>query len=554
MSQSYRAQIGELDVSEEAEEAREFLYAIVSEYPTGIDAVFLHEQYNKKYVETGIANELPRDWLKQLQLAGEFEVKELGGSATVYIVHKDAIILPDLVAAMLPRESEKPLNVDSLSQALPEVKPATNGDEPDASTTTSPKADILSISHNGTYFYARFEKDNPQFDAFVKKMTQYYTEHHKTSNVAVDAVEVNKLYAVLDAACNWSRVLVKDLACDSSILPCFFIDYGELRSAVRSSLKQLDSTLSVDVIPAFAKCCAVKNLINVKPKDLVHSTESICDGTTLLKKIDPINVQLKTTSHDDVLNYDVVTVLAADGSAGNLDFLNTAPISAPGISATSPTVVSVPTPATNLNITCRDPKEMPTKKEVVHIISATDPDNISIRLENWYPAPDYLYAAMARDSENSPPPPKEIIEVGKYFAAKLEDTWERVQIIRPSTTDTDYWIVYAVDIGYFHLVHRSQLRQLTEAVSKFNRILLAKCRLNGIKPNESGVWSRELQTAMQDILLSATKSTVEFVPDGEWTFFESFNAPKLPYATGTLKIDGKDFAEYLVSLGLAEKA
>lgn len=48
MAQRYRAQIGELDVSEEAEEIRELLYGIVSEYPSGIDAKFLEDQYIAK--------------------------------------------------------------------------------------------------------------------------------------------------------------------------------------------------------------------------------------------------------------------------------------------------------------------------------------------------------------------------------------------------------------------------------------------------------------------------------------------------------------------------
>lgn len=86
---------------------------------------------------------------------------------------------------------------------------------------------------------------------------------------------------------------------------------------------------------------------------------------------------------------------------------------------------------------------------------------------------------MTRDSENSPPPTKEQISEGKFYAAKFEDGWERVQLIRQSTTTPggDYWIVYVVDIGFFHLIHKDQLRLLTESVSSFNRILLAKCKV-----------------------------------------------------------------------------
>lgn len=162
---------------------------------------------------------------------------------------------------------------------------------------------------------------------------------------------------------------------------------------------------------------------------------------------------------------------------------------------------------------------------------------------------------MTRDSENSQPPPKEQVKEGNYYAAKLDDGWERVQVIRPSTTlvGGDYWVVYAIDVGNFHLVHWKQLRFLTESVSSFNKILLAKCKLNGIKSEANGTWSRELQQAMQDLLQSVDKSTVEFEPVGEWTKHSTFSSPFFPYATGQLLIDGKNFADQLISLGLAQK-
>ena len=48
---SYRVQIGELDISEEAEELREFLYDIVSSYPSGIDSNLLENLYKEQYVK-----------------------------------------------------------------------------------------------------------------------------------------------------------------------------------------------------------------------------------------------------------------------------------------------------------------------------------------------------------------------------------------------------------------------------------------------------------------------------------------------------------------------
>jgi hypothetical protein len=569
MAQRYRAQIGELDISEEAEEIRELLYGIVSEFPSGIDAKFLEEQYDTKYGKTGIGTPLSKDWLRQLQLAGEFEVKEIGGSATVYIVHKDAIVsMPSLPDQSQPQPT---INMSALKESLPEsaTKGAekemthTNGENSIATASETLKdesnimADILTLSSDESYFYVRIEKEKSEFENFLQKMTEFYTEHHKDSSITVDCVESNKLYVVLDAAFNWCRILVKDSSDDSSIIPCFFVDYGELRSAVRSSLKKLESSFSTENIKPFAKCFALSTIPSKSLSSLPHLTSSTYSNTSQLKKTEHLQIKFKIKESDEKHQYSVIATLDTSGNVmadGPFKASKTGgqTISNKNVQPQPPP----PIPAANLNIICREPKEMPTKKEIVHILSATDPDNISIRLEAWYPAPDYLYAAMTRDSENSSPPPKENITEGKFFAAKFEDGWERVQIIRQSTTTPggDYWIVYAVDIGYFHLIHREQLRFLTESVSSFNRILLAKCKLNGIKRNETGIWSREIQTAMQDILESASKSTVEFLPEGGWTEFDSFNAPKLPYACGKLTIDGKDFAEKLVNMGLAEKA
>uniref|UniRef100_A0AC34FL33 Tudor domain-containing protein n=2 Tax=unclassified Panagrolaimus TaxID=2684985 RepID=A0AC34FL33_9BILA len=566
MAQRYRAQIGELDISEEAEEIRELLYEIVTEYPTGIDAKFLEEQYDKKYVETGIGTPLSKDWLQQLQLAGEFEVKEIGGSATVYIVHKDAIVHMPLPPN--PNSLPEPItNMSLMKEALPENATKstaeeithTNGETSASASETSKDesnmtADVLTLSSDESYFYVRIEKDKFEFEKFLQKMTEFYTEHHKDPSITAEAIESNKLYVVLDASFNWCRILVKDSSDDSSIIPCFFVDYGELRSAVRSSLKKLESSFSTENIKPFAQCFALSAIPPKKCIQFPHLPTSTYSNTSQIKKIEHLQIKFNIKEIDEKHQYSIVTTLDASGKVmadGPFKALKSGIQTLSTKNAPPP-----PIPAANLNIICRDPKEMPTKKEIVHILSATDPDNISIRLEAWYPAPDYLYAAMTRDSENSAPPPKENIIEGKFFAAKFEDGWERVQIIRQSTTTPggDYWIVYAVDIGYFHLIQREQLRLLTESVSSFNRILLAKCKLNGIKRNETGIWSREIQTAMQDILESASKSTVEFSPEGSWTQFDSFNAPKLPYACGKLTIDGKDFAEKLISMGLAEKA
>jgi hypothetical protein len=314
-----------------------------------------------------------------LQLAGEFEVKEIGGSATVYIVHKDAIVsMPSLPDQSQP---EPTINMSALKESLPESatkgaeeeKTHTNGENSIAAASETSKdesnimADILTLSSDESYFYVRIEKEKSEFENFLQKMTEFYTEHHKDSSITVDCVESNKLYVVLDAAFNWCRILVKDSSDDSSIIPCFFVDYGELRSAVRSSLKKLESSFSTENIKPFTKCFALSTISLKK-----------------LKKIEHLQIKFKIKESDEKHQYSVIATLDASGNVmadGPFKALKTGgqTISTKNVQPQPPP----PIPAANLNIICREPKEMPTKKEIVHILSATDPDNISIRLEAW---------------------------------------------------------------------------------------------------------------------------------------------------------------------------
>jgi hypothetical protein len=375
MAQRYRAQIGELDISEEAEEIRELLYGIVSEFPSGIDAKFLEEQYDTKYGKTGIGTPLSKDWLRQLQLAGEFEVKEIGGSATVYIVHKDAIVsMPSLQDQSQP---EPTINMSALKESIPEsaTKGAeeemthTNGANSIAAASETSKdesnimADILTLSSDETYFYVRTEKEKSEFEKFLQKMTEFYTEHHKDSSITVDCVESNKLYVVLDAAFNWCRILVKDSSDDSSIIPCFFVDYGELRSAVRSSLKKLESSFSTENIKPFTNCFALSTIPSKSLSSLPHLTSSTYSNTSQLKKIEHLQIKFKIKESDEKHQYSVIATLDDSGNVmadGPFKASKTGgqTISTKNVQPQPPP----PIPAANLNIICREPKEMPTKK------------------------------------------------------------------------------------------------------------------------------------------------------------------------------------------------
>ena len=162
------------------------------------------------------------------------------------------------------------------------------------------------------------------------------------------------------------------------ILPCFFVDFGEVRSSVRSSLKKLDSQFSLANIPGFAECCSTEKLSPEKIKKLPHLPDSSSELASL-KKLDA--VQLKINNIESSGDYRIVNFIDESGNPQKMEYLK----NSQSKDTVSPrqAIQSPPVPASGLNLTCRDPEEMPKKKEVVHIISVTDPDNISIQLAAW---------------------------------------------------------------------------------------------------------------------------------------------------------------------------
>ncbi|CAD5215012.1 unnamed protein product [Bursaphelenchus okinawaensis] len=198
---------------------------------------------------------------------------------------------------------------------------------------------------------------------------------------------------------------------------------------------------------------------------------------------------------------------------------------------------------------------MPQAKTKVHILAATDPSNISIRLCSWDPMPDYLYQALAKDFSDENKKRKRIKTVeGRICVAKLPNgSWERVQIIKPSVTmgHKGYWVVFAVDVGVFHLAHEKYLQPLSEGVCAIDKLLLAKCQLAGIKPNnETGIWSRNAQQAINNWLSDVQGTEVELEPVSEWTASKE----AVPTVKARILVDGTDLSKKLIDNGYAQSS
>ena len=193
----------------------------------------------------------------------------------------------------------------------------------------------------------------------------------------------------------------------------------------------------------------------------------------------------------------------------------------------------------------------------VQIVSATDPENINIRLCSWDPLPDYLQSALTKIPDSERLFPNEINN-GDLFAAEINQRWERVTIVRKSR-QPDFWVVFTVDSGFFHILHENSLWPLTEAVGAFKKIFLARIKLAAVQPLEDGTkvvskkgptsipWSREIQRVVRESLCNSSSITIEFTAAENWCYTKD----NLPFCMGTLTLNGEDLSKRLISMNLA---
>lgn len=208
----------------------------------------------------------------------------------------------------------------------------------------------------------------------------------------------------------------------------------------------------------------------------------------------------------------------------------------------------------------------PNSRSKVHVLSVTDPENLSIRLTSLDPMPDYLYAALSKDfNDIKSSSPRILPTDGLICVGKLPNgSWERLKLIRRSTLNKNFFIVYAVDVGIYHLVHENNLHPLSPNLHAFKNFLLAKCKVSSIRtksnhvvqlsnigPTNKKFWSREAQQALSDWFSNVQGTEVEMIPRSEWTLTEGPST--VPFVSADLIINGENIADKLVSMGFAEK-
>ncbi|KAF1760907.1 hypothetical protein GCK72_009159 [Caenorhabditis remanei] len=237
-------------------------------------------------------------------------------------------------------------------------------------------------------------------------------------------------------------------------------------------------------------------------------------------------------------------------------------LTTPTKTATSSPVTTVTPSSTASSLTCLFDKpatiqpmtvsQMPMSAFPANAIFAAGPTDISLRQLSLDPMPDYMYAKLKEectlpDSQLDTPP-----ELGAFYAAFIDERWERVQCIRASKIDKQAYCVYLLDVGAFQYVRKEAMRRLN-STSPFKKMLMFKCKIGGIKPVTGGeVWSRESHEAVREFFEAACGEpvVVEPTPPG-WSQWKQLNAPAVPTCEARLSCCGRDIGDWLIACGLA---
>ncbi|KIH67169.1 tudor domain protein [Ancylostoma duodenale] len=175
---------------------------------------------------------------------------------------------------------------------------------------------------------------------------------------------------------------------------------------------------------------------------------------------------------------------------------------------------------------------------------------IPVRMQD--PMPDYMYDKLAEECQMPDAQLDDSPRPGGFYAALINDRWERVQCVRASKIDKAAFCVYLIDVGAFHYVRSDVLRRLN-AKTPFRKMLMFKCKVAHIVPFDGqDVWSRESHEAVREFFEAGMGETVMVTPlPNSCGLWKQMNAPSVPLVTANISCCGRDLADWLISRRLA---
>uniref|UniRef100_A0A8R1Y3Q3 Tudor domain-containing protein n=1 Tax=Onchocerca volvulus TaxID=6282 RepID=A0A8R1Y3Q3_ONCVO len=453
----------DLDISDEMEEVRELLYELIkTNFSSGVMVEHLAKIYKESYETPGLGPLLPDNWLDHIRVAEEFEVVNRGPITMVYTRQRDAtslIIEPpcdslNITKGLASPKSKETARIRLTDRELAQQMKSILSFEPIICPSTV-NVIVMKCDDDSSDIYVQLASTKNNFEMLRSAMDSYYEE--QSSGEPVTEPEIDGIYAVRESDGHWYRALLK--------VPEYFslLDNGRTVHLNSTIVRRLRAEYALPrIYPIYAF------IVTLDKK--CDNASSLCILRTACHTQLPLPLRfISAYTENCLVKYNVQGSImwVEDRKEHQQNVIKLIP-------------PQYPVSAEGVELVAMELSDMPKKRFAAHVLAVFDAYNISIRQCSFDPIPDYISSAVKRDSlaQPSPPPFSELIP-GRFYAAKLhpDSNWDRVQLLGPSAIDADCFRVYAVDIGSFGIVRKSNIRHL-KIPNGLRKILMAKCKVS----------------------------------------------------------------------------
>ncbi|VDK77703.1 unnamed protein product [Onchocerca ochengi] len=452
----------DLDISDEMEEVRELLYELIkTNFSSGVMVEHLAKIYKESYETPGLGPLLPDNWLDHIRVAEEFEVVNRGPITMVYTRQRDAtslIIEPpcdslNITKGLASPKSKETARIRLTDRELAQQMKSILSFEPIICPSTV-NVIVMKCDDDSSDIYVQLASTKNNFEMLRSAMDSYYEE--QSSGEPVTEPEIDGIYAVRESDGHWYRALLKVSKKYFSLL-----DNGRTVHLNSTIVRRLRAEYALPrIYPIYAF------IVTLDKK--CDNASSLCILRTACHTQLPLPLRfISAYTENCLVKYNVQGSImwVEDRKEHQQNVIKLIP-------------PQYPVSAEGVELVAMELSDMPKKRFAAHVLAVFDAYNISIRQCSFDPIPDYISSAVKRDSlaQPSPPPFSELIP-GRFYAAKLhpDSNWDRVQLLGPSAIDADCFRVYAVDIGSFGIVRKSNIRHL-KIPNGLRKILMAKCK------------------------------------------------------------------------------
>uniref|UniRef100_A0AC35U0K7 HTH OST-type domain-containing protein n=1 Tax=Rhabditophanes sp. KR3021 TaxID=114890 RepID=A0AC35U0K7_9BILA len=582
----------EIDISEEMEEIRESVYELLSKYPNGVSATHLANLYQERYVQND-SQKLPHNWLDQIKLADEFEIKQVGPIVMIYQRQKHVPSVDNIsktpklnnnayqISVLDKDNSDKDMekiisniSMDDLKKK-PVPAPTTFKQKQEYKSSSNSLSNDLDeqaklgyatyIASNGDIYFKVIENESNVLKLFNEMNIFYLKNAVEYGQLEQSLIKKDEYYAYFDrlAKQTFRILLLEEIKEGCPSVEGRLIDHGMRKPIPIGTIKKLAHQFKVNLISPYSICVDFnKKHGNNVPKGFYN--QLIVRGnpmnTPVLIKINletkdlftQENVLLKPSSFGD--DKGLTLPLSTPSQIAHSSDVGTESNRSTDSGRSTPSISNFRSIIDSCQIKPFELAKMPTEKFMAKLLVFKDPYNITFRLQTMEPIYNYMQDNLIRHSQSqTSPPPANEIKAGAILAASMgPGNWQRVILIKsipPAQTSNqvpqNLWLVFALDLGIQTTCQERNLRALSDSTKAVDKMLCFRAKLHNIRPIQEAkvstkaggtitkkVWNRDDLKQLKTMLFTINSPSAEDPKSNNNSGYSVFNlTPKVDWTT-----------------------